>query len=175
MNIDRVSLRLMPRGRCKLVICVALVTVFQGCGPATAVRSTAADSPSSVSTTQAPSKAASNPKAQLTFVDLDSFDKQVEQALASGATEIEIQLLSGMSPNQIAPRLGRWLNTVQDNGGEIQVTGGPRTRSLGLLASLGEFVYKAWSEQRLQSLVKGVNAEMSMSGDKIEKVTFRRK
>jgi hypothetical protein len=113
-------------------------------------------------------------KVELTFVDLDSFDKSVEKALASGAPEVEIRLLAGMSPNQIAPRLGRWINTVQDNGGEVQVTGAPRTRSFGLLASLGEYIYKAWNDSRLKGLVKGVNAEMAMSGDKIQTVILRR-
>lgn len=160
---------------------LALAASMAACGPATAPRQAVADATTvngaepnaAVLTSGAPT--ASAKKVEITFVDLDSFDKSVEKALASGAPEVEVKLLAGMSPNQIAPRLGRWINTVQDNGGDVQVTGAPRTRSLGLLASLGELIYKAWNDARLQGLVKGVDAEMAMNGDKIRAVTFRRR
>jgi hypothetical protein len=158
-------------------------TILSACGSATTPRleAPAAAKGSSMSTSLATTGASlgahatADGKVRVTFVDLDSFDKQVERALASGAEEIEIQLLAGMSPNQISPRLGRWINTVQDNGGEVSVTGGPRTRSFGLLASLGEAIYAAWKDLRLRSLVRGVDAEMALAEDKIQRVTLRRR
>lgn len=165
----------------RLMPLLAVAASMAACGPATAPRQAASAVPAVTGATPNPAvlapgaPPASAKKVEITFVDLDSFDKSVEKALASGAPEVEVKLLAGMSPNQIAPRLGRWINTVQDNGGDVQVTGAPRTRSLGLLASLGELIYKAWNDARLQGLVKGVDAEMAMNGDKIQAVTFRRR
>lgn len=111
---------------------------------------------------------------QIGFVDLDSFDKAMEQALASGA-DVEVTFAAPMSPNAIAPRLGRWLNTVQEQGGEVAVKNESRTRSLSLITGLMDAVYAAWKEMRYRALVKDVKAEIEVGQSEIKRVSFRRK
>lgn len=114
-------------------------------------------------------------KRQVTFVDLDSFDKSMEQALASGAEEVEVVFLAPVSPNAIPPRLGRWLNTLQEQGGNVNVQNENRTRSLSLLATLADAVYSAWKDMRQKNLVKNVDADMQVTSSEIKKLSFKRR
>lgn len=115
------------------------------------------------------------PKQLITFVDLDSFDRAMERALSSGASEIEVNFSAPMSPNAIAPRLGKWLNTVQEHGGQINVQNENRTRSLSLLATLADAVYTAWRDLKYKSLVKNIDVDMSVGSNEIKTLTFKRK
>ncbi|MFN7696115.1 MAG: hypothetical protein ACK5O3_18920 [Burkholderiales bacterium] len=115
------------------------------------------------------------PTQVVTFIDLDSFDRDLERAFATGASEVQIRFSAPMSPNAIAPRLGRWLNTVQEAGGEVQVRNENRTRSLGLLAALAEAAFAAWRDARAKSLVKGMNVEIGVGASEIQSLVFRRK
>ena len=111
----------------------------------------------------------------ITFVDLDGFDRSLEQALGSGAAEVAVVFVAPMSPNAIAPRLGRWLNTVQEAGGEVVFTNDPNTRSFSLISGLLEAVHSAWREMRIRSLVKDIKVEVLVSSNEIKRVVFRRK
>ncbi len=115
------------------------------------------------------------PTQVVTFIDLDSFDRDMERALSSGASEVQIRFSAPMSPNAIAPRLGRWLNTVQETGGEVQVRNEGRTRSLGLLAALAQVAYEAWRDARTKGLVKGMSVEIGVGANEIQTLVFKRK
>lgn len=117
---------------------------------------------------------AAQSKRQIAFLDLDSFDRAMEQALRAGQ-DVEVLVSAPMSPNAIAPRLGKWLNTVQEYGGTVEVTGQPQTRSLALAASLAGLAYEAWKGMRYRRLVKGVDAQIELSQDQIRRVSFKRK
>ena len=108
---------------------------------------------------------------ELTFVDLDSFDTQMEKALATGAP-VEVGFMAPMSPNAIAPRLGRWINTVKDSGGEVVVKNDTKTRSLSLITGLLDAVYAAWRDMRYRSLVKDVKVEIHVAQNEIQHVSF---
>lgn len=114
-------------------------------------------------------------KMDLTFVDLDIFDREMVSALSSGTAEIEVAIVTGMSLSQISPRLGRWLNTVQEAGGRVQIMGAQRTRSVALVTQLGQLAFSSWQESRLRGLLKGVDAELTIADQKIERVVFRRR
>jgi hypothetical protein len=115
------------------------------------------------------------PKQVVTFIDLDSFDRDMERALSSGANEVQVRFSAPMSPNAISPRLGRWLNTVQETGGEVEVRNENRTRSLGLLAALAEAAYAAWRDSRTKALVKGMKVEIGVGANEIQTLVFKRK
>lgn len=152
-----------------LALCLASLALA-ACAPMPASQSAgeAADAPA------AAASAAVVAKRQISFVDLDSFDKAMEQALASGA-EVEVSFAAPMSPNAIAPRLGRWLNTVQEYGAEVSIKNESRTRSLSLLTSLADVIYGAWKEMRHRGLVKDVKAEIEIAQNEIKRVSFKRK
>lgn len=114
-------------------------------------------------------------KVRINFIDIDSFDKSLEAALAGGATEIEIALVAPMSPNAISPRLGRWINTVQEGGGEVKVDSDARTRSASLLISLLDAAVGAWRDLRTKALVKDVDAEMVVRANLLESVKLTRR
>lgn len=111
----------------------------------------------------------------VTFVDLDVFDDQMKRALSGKSTEVAIEFPAPMSPNSISPRLGRWLNTLQEQGGQLQITGEGRTRSLSIIATLAQAIYAGWQEMRMRSLVAGMDAEMAIQGGSIQSLTLKRR
>ena len=114
-------------------------------------------------------------KVEVTFIDLPSFDQDVERALRSGASEVEIRLAAPMSPNSIAPRLAKWLATVQESGGKVSVQSDVRIRSLGLITELLGRAVEAWRDARMRSLVSDVDAEIVLRAREIDSVRLRRK
>ncbi|WP_374662720.1 hypothetical protein [Inhella sp.] len=133
-----------------------------------------ADSRSSTpASTDAP--AAVSVRQVVTFVDLDVFDDQMKRALSGKSTEVAIEFPAPMSPNAISPRLGRWLNTLQEQGGQLQITGEGRTRSLSIIATLAQAIYAGWQEMRMRSLVAGMDAEMAIQGGSIQSLTLKRR
>jgi hypothetical protein len=154
---------------------LALTGLQVGCAvaPPAPARS---DAPTSVIEAGQPTAAVPlAPKQVVTFIDLDSFDRDMERALSSGANEVQVRFSAPMSPNAISPRLGRWLNTVQETGGEVEVRNENRTRSLGLLAALAEAAYAAWRDSRTKALVKGMKVEIGVGANEIQTLVFKRK
>jgi len=118
--------------------------------------------------------AAQTARVEVPFVDLDSFDRAMEKALASGAP-VEVTFVAPMSPNTIAPRLGHWLNTVQENGGDVVVKNDTKMRRLSLIAALVDAIYTGWRDLRYRNLARNMKAEVEVSQNEIRRISFLRK
>lgn len=158
--------------RSRLLLLVALVTGVSGCATAPTPDARSEPTASARSAGAAP---AVSVRQVVTFVDLDVFDDQMKRALSGKATEVAIEFPAPMSPNAISPRLGRWLNTLQEQGGQLQITGEGRTRSLSIIATLAQAIYAGWQEMRMRSLVAGMDAEMAIQAGSIQALTLKRR
>jgi hypothetical protein len=118
---------------------------------------------------------APRPMATVPFIDLDSFDKAMDKALSGGATQVQITMLTPMSPNAIPPRLGRWLNTVQQNGGQLSVDSDVPTRSLSVITALLALGVDAWQDHHIKSLVRGMDAQVTLRANEIQSITLHKK
>lgn len=161
-----------PSARSRLLILGVLVAGLGAC--ATAPTSDAPPEPTAAARSGAAPPTVSV-RQVVTFVDLDVFDDQMRRALSGKSTEVAIEFPAPMSPNAIAPRLGRWLNTLQEQGGQLQITGEGRTRSLSIIATLAQAIYAGWQELRMRSLVAGMDAEMALQGGTIQSLTLKRR
>ncbi len=115
------------------------------------------------------------PLTTVPFIDLDSFDKAMDKALSGGASQVQITMLTPMSPNAIPPRLGRWLNTVQQNGGKLSVDSDAPTRSLSIITALMGLAVDAWQDHHIKSLVRGMDAQVTLRANEIQSITLHKK
>jgi hypothetical protein len=60
-------------------------------------------------------------QAELRFVDVQKFDKELRASLSQPLPEVEVSLFNAVTPNQIPERLQNWLAAVEDGGGVVQV------------------------------------------------------
>lgn len=126
--------------------------------------------------------------AEVTFIDLPKFDNDLAHALASGQPSVEVSFYLRTTPNDLPQRLQRWLTSVEQNGGHLNIKQpegelAPKNPAVlvGLLGGLWSSL-KALSEirdrQRLDATA-GHDAALHLSrnpqGDVlIEKIVFTR-
>lgn len=63
------------------------------------------------------------------FIDLDRFDRQLSQSLASPLSQVNVPLLERVPPSQIPGRLKVWLNAIEKAGGKVLVQDPPNESS----------------------------------------------
>ncbi len=56
----------------------------------------------------------------LKYINANSFDQRLSVAMEQEAPEIEIDILSPFSSNNIPERVDGWLNAISENGGEVK-------------------------------------------------------
>jgi hypothetical protein len=56
----------------------------------------------------------------LKYINANSFDQQLSQTMEQGEPEIEIDILSPFSSNNIPSRLDNWLSAISQNGGKVK-------------------------------------------------------
>ena len=76
-----------------------------------------------------PLSKADQPDELVPFIDIDRFDRQLSQSLASPLAQISVPLLERLPPNQMPDRLKVWLKTVEKSGGKLLVQDPPNESS----------------------------------------------
>jgi len=120
------------------------------------------------------------------FVDIAKFDRDLSTALTGGVPEITVVMYDKVSPNQTPDRLQKWLNGVERNGGQVNVSPPPNElmprNALAIASMLGGLwnAIKATTDMRdakMVQSVKGYDATISLARNPagqvvIDKVIF---
>ena len=120
----------------------------------------------------------SPPSANLQFLDIKSFDNDLYRALDAKLPAVTVSFLDKPSPNKTPERLQKWLESLKQTGGELEVIQPPNELApknplalVGLLGSLwssGKALIEINDERKL-SAIKGRKAviylQRSKSGD----------
>jgi len=97
------------------------------------------------------------------FIDLSKFDSEMERALNASKETVTVTFYEKTSPNNMPPRLQKWVSSVEKSGGRVEVEpppDEPRARNpamlIGLLGGLWSTI-KAWGEIKEKSMLEAVN------------------
>ena len=63
----------------------------------------------------------SPPKAELHFVDLQGFDRELAASLAAPLPTVNVAFYDRVTPSDLPPRLQRWMASVEAGGGVVTV------------------------------------------------------
>ncbi|MEY4713207.1 MAG: hypothetical protein RIS88_2657 [Pseudomonadota bacterium] len=103
-----------------------------------------------------PAPGGSPAKPALEFVDLQSFDSELQTSLSAPLQKIDVAFLDRITPSAMPERLQYWMNAVQAGGGSVKVVrpeSGATTRSLLLLINL---LGSSWTASEA---IKGMSAQ----------------
>ncbi len=64
---------------------------------------------------------ASPARAELTFVDLQGFDRDLTGSLSSPLPKVDVKFYDRVTPSALPPRLQQWMASVEANGGTVKV------------------------------------------------------
>lgn len=123
--------------------------------------------------TTTPVRSDARSDAALTFIDLSSFDRDLNASLSSRAEIVTIDFYEAMSPNKIPERLQRWISAVEKSGGKIDVeppTGESRTRNLAFVLGL---LSSAWTGLKTLGELKAENM-LKVAGSRDVVVNLKR-
>lgn len=89
----------------------------------------------------------SPPKDSLTFIDTQKFDSELANSLANSKNPVDVEFYSPVTPNEIPPRLEKWMAIAEASGGKVTVTQPPNELApkdplllLGLFTGLWEAI-----------------------------------
>ncbi len=82
----------------------------------------------------------------LTFFDSAVFDARLSSALRSNKDEVVIHILEPFSVNEIPERFDKWIFSVKDYGGKVELKPEIRTRFFGAILSLAIEAYNLAKE-----------------------------
>lgn len=126
----------------------------------------------------------------LSFVDLEDFDKTLSKSMSANLNTIEVKMIGPVSINQIPERLGKWLSVVRDKKGRVDLT--PKTKPhksngdneigtsklpvLLILAALPS-TYKFLKNENIYGIAANYNVSIFYNPDsgQIERLIFHRK
>jgi hypothetical protein len=112
----------------------------------------------------------------LKYINANSFDQQLSQTMEQGKPEIEIDIVSPFSTNNIPDRLDNWLSAISENGGKVKTKPAEGER---IIDSLKIFLTKIFTEKYAPAANYGV-AELiyrrNQNGEAmIEKVILKKR
>ncbi len=58
---------------------------------------------------------------QLSFVDLSAFDKDLSASLGDKYESVDVAFYEKVSPNQLPERLQKWMSSVEQSGGRVNI------------------------------------------------------
>jgi hypothetical protein len=64
-------------------------------------------------------------KDSITFIDTKKFDTELGNSLLNSKSSVDIDFYSPVTPNQMPPRLEKWIAAAETSGGKITVTQPP--------------------------------------------------
>ena len=107
------------------------------------------------------------PEREVKFFDVKKFDHDLYHALKSAEPEVTVVMYEKVSPNNTPDRLQKWLNSVEKNGGKIEIQPPPNElvpRNPFALIGLGGGLWDAikaasdFRDSQLTQSVKGRDA-----------------
>ena len=129
----------------------------------------------------------SPPKEKLTFIDSQNFDNEFTASLTNMKVPVTVDFYNPITPNDIPPRLEKWMALAENNGGKIFVTQPPNEMApkdplflIGLFNGLWQLVNKlkgGHSSYSMDEAIKNRNVNINLARNKegklyIEKIVF---
>ena len=100
-----------------LVLRCCLAAVFVGVAAGLAGCETSPGASAAVAPTAAPVL-----KSELQFLDIQSFDRELSDALAAPLPKVDVVFYDRVTPSALPERLQNWLTSVEAGGGKVKVT-----------------------------------------------------
>ena len=125
-------------------------------------------------------------KSELSFVDLQGFDKEMHSAFSQPLPKVEVAFYNPLTPNALPDRLQNWMAAVETGGGTVKVIS-PKSsvtpKDPFLLFTLASTLWSASKTAREMSnssrfnSVQGYDAEIQLKVDDkgtsvVDKVVF---
>ena len=126
-------------------------------------------------------------KPNITFIDTNKFDSDLSASLVAIKNPIEVNFYSPITPNEIPPRLEKWLSMVDKSGGKVNVAspiGEPVPKSPTLILGLFSGLWNAFkifsgesSSKSMEDAIKSRDANIQLARNAqgnlyIQKITF---
>jgi hypothetical protein len=126
-------------------------------------------------------------KDSITFIDTQKFDSELSSSLSSINKPVEVNFHNPITPNEIPPRLEKWLSMVDKSGGKVNVSspvGEPAPKSPALILGLFSGLWNAFkvlsadsSTRSMEDAVKSRDANIQLARNAqgtlyIQKITF---
>ena len=126
-------------------------------------------------------------KDSITFIDTQKFDNDLSVSLVSIKNPVEVDFYNPITPNEIPPRLEKWLSMVDKSGGKVNIAspvGEPTPKSPALILGLFSGLWNAFkilsaenSAQSMENAVKSRDANIQLARNAqgnlyIQKITF---
>jgi hypothetical protein len=126
-------------------------------------------------------------KDSITFIDTQKFDNDLSVSLVSIKNPVEVDFHNPITPNEIPPRLEKWLSMVDKSGGKVNIAspvGEPKPKSPALILGLFSGLWNAFkilsaenSAQSMENAVKSRDANIQLARNAqgnlyIQKITF---
>ncbi len=128
----------------------------------------------------------------LSFIDMEAFDNDMNQAMSVDTKNIDVVLTGEVSINALPDRLGKWLSVVVDKQGRVdtkniksspnegensEMTEKERTLGLSLLLGLLPKAYDFLTKEQSYGAAGDYNATIFYDGETglVEKVVFTKK
>jgi len=128
-----------------------------------------------------------NAKPKLTFIDTQKFDTDLAVSLVAIKNPVEVDFYTPITPNEIPPRLEKWLSMVDKSGGKVNIAspvGEPSPKSPALILGLFSGLWNAFkilsgesAAKSMEDAVKSRDANIQLArnaqgGLYIQKITF---
>jgi hypothetical protein len=65
------------------------------------------------------------PQAQVSFIDISKFDRELASSVGSPLEAVDVVFYDRVGPNNMPERLQKWLSAVEKNGGVVRVVPPP--------------------------------------------------
>ena len=129
----------------------------------------------------------SQAKPEITFIDTQKFDSELSSSLSSINKPVEVSFYNPITPNEIPPRLEKWLSMVDKSGGKVNVSspvGEPAPKSPALILGLFSGLWNAFkilsgesASKSMEDAVKNRDANIQLARNAqgtlyIQKITF---
>jgi len=126
-------------------------------------------------------------KPEITFIDTQKFDSELSSSLASIKKPVEVNFYSPITPNEIPPRLEKWLSMIDKSGGKVNIAspvGEPAPKSPALILGLFSGLWNAFkilgkesAAKSMEDAAKGRDANIQLARNAqgnlyIQKITF---
>jgi len=76
----------------------------------------------------------SMPTSSIEFMDMDSFDTSLSNAMSANLSTITVNMMISTTVNEMPKRLSKWLSAVQERGGKVEVE--PKTKSVASVVAI---------------------------------------
>jgi hypothetical protein len=126
---------------------------------------------SACTSTQINNKEVISPQAQVSFIDISKFDRELASSVDSPLESVDVVFYDRVGPNNMPERLQKWLSAVEKNGGVVRVVPPPNELAprdpLALISLMGNLfnVIKnmtAINTDKVFETVKGRDAAIAL-------------